>query len=166
DGARNAYQKAIATDPKFAPAQINLAKLDRAEGNDVAARDRLLALLKVRPKDTVVMVELAQIEDSAGNTAEATRWLEKAHALERRNTKITARLIELQLRTNNVDAALSIANDARNLLPDNLETLSSYGQASFAAGKLSQANAAFERIETLAGSNATWLYQAAAYQAN
>lgn len=163
-GARAAYLKAIAADPKFAAAQLNLGKLDLLEGNQAAARERFLAMLKSRPKDTQVMYELAQLDETAGKPVEAVGWLEKAHALDRRDILVTTRLVELQLRLKNVEPALSAARETDSALPDNLNALAALGQAYVAAGNLTQGRAAFERMELLAGVDAEWQYRIAHYQ--
>src|SRR5262249_47398961 len=145
-GARSAYLKAIGIDENFLPAQLNLGKLELLEGNRPAARARFQGILKTRPKDTQPMYELAQLEVAAGNLREAVRWLEKAHALDRRNTKITMLLVQLQLKALNVDAALNVAKETQSAVPDNLEAMSALGQAYGGAGKIDLARASFERM--------------------
>ena len=67
-------------DRVFVNRDLNLAKIDMAEGKLDAARERLLKLNKENSKSTQPMYELAQLENMAGKPAEAIRWLERLRA--------------------------------------------------------------------------------------
>jgi putative PEP-CTERM system TPR-repeat lipoprotein len=161
---RAAYLKAIESDNNFGPPQLNLARLDLIEGNYPAARDRFLAILKTRPKDTQIMYELALLEQRANNASEALRWLEKAHALNRRNTRVTSLLVELYIAQNRTEAALNAAQETEAALPDDLSALASLGEAYVAVGNLDRARTIFDRMGVIAGFDAKRQYRVAVHQ--
>jgi putative PEP-CTERM system TPR-repeat lipoprotein len=165
-GARAAYLKTIEADQAFVSAELNLAKLDDLDGNHAAARERFLTVLKSRPKDVQVMYGLAQIEVNSGRPAEAVRWLQKAHELNRRDSRVTLQLVQLQVASRNADAALVAARETQAALPDNLDALAALGIAYAALGNAVRARTTFNRMEVLASSDSEWQTRIANYQAS
>jgi putative PEP-CTERM system TPR-repeat lipoprotein len=163
---RAAYLKAIESDSDFGPPQLNLARLDVMEGNYSAARDRFLTVLKTRSKDTQVMYELALLEQRADNASEGLRWLEKAHALNRRNTRVTSLLVERYIAQKRTDAALNAAQETEAALPEDLGALAPLGEAYVAVGNLDRARMIFDRMGVLAGFDAKGQYRVAVHQIN
>jgi putative PEP-CTERM system TPR-repeat lipoprotein len=163
-GARAAYLKAIAADKNFSPSQLNLGKLELQEGNHAAARDRFLAILKTRPKDTQPMYEMAVVEQSAGNQIEAVRWLEKAHAIDRAHTGVTIQLVELYIIQRKFEAALTAAKETQEVVPSDLLALAALGRAYVAMGNLERARELFDRMTALANFGANWQYRIAVLQ--
>jgi len=161
---RAAYLRAIESDKNFFPPQLNLAKLDGIEGNYAIARDRLLAILKIRPKDTQVMYELALLEQRTDNASEALRWLEKAHALNRRNTLVNSLLVQMYISQNRTEAAVNAAQETESALPDDLSALASLGEAYVAFGNLDRARTIFDRMGVIAGFDAKGQYRVAVHQ--
>jgi len=161
---RAAYLKAIEADKSFIPPQLNLGKLDVIEGNYSAARDRFLAILKTRPKDIQAMYELAVAERGAGNAGDALRWLEKAHALNRRDTRVTALLVELYVAQKRAEAALNAAQETEAAAPRDLGALAALGEAYVAVGNLERARAMFDRMAVVAGFDANRQYRIAVRQ--
>ena len=69
--ARAALMASKAADPNFAPADLNLAQLDIAEGRDKEATETLNALVKRNDKDVAARMMLAGIKEKAGNPTAA-----------------------------------------------------------------------------------------------
>ena len=161
---RAAYLKAIEVDKNFIPPQLNLGKLDVIEGNYSAARDRFLAILKSRPKDIQAMYELAVAERGAGKADDALRWLEKAHSLNRRDTRVTALLVELYIAQKRGEAALNAAQETEAAAPRDLGALAALGEAYVAVGNLERARMMFDRMAVIAGFDAKRQYLIAVRQ--
>jgi tetratricopeptide (TPR) repeat protein len=71
EAARSAYNRALALAPALLPAQLNLARLDAAEGRVDAARRRLGDLLRKDAGKVQALTELGRLERAAGRLAEA-----------------------------------------------------------------------------------------------
>jgi putative PEP-CTERM system TPR-repeat lipoprotein len=163
-GARGAYRRALEIDKSLLPAELNLARLDLADGNASAARARLQGILKARPNSSQPMLELASVEEVAGNPGEALRWLEKLHAMDRRNVLATARLVDLLIRTGKPDKALEVAKETVAVAPEDLTALTAVGQSHVALADYKQAQVAFGRMTRLAAFNPAWQYRIAQFQ--
>jgi tetratricopeptide (TPR) repeat protein len=70
-GAHAAYMQAKSLDPKFKPAQLELAKMDLAGGNLESARGALNRLLADDPRDLPARMVLGAVEEQAEKPAEA-----------------------------------------------------------------------------------------------
>lgn len=77
-GARKAYGKAIERAPYFVPAHVNLAELERLEGNESASVAELRAALSLEPGAVWVRYALGLALYRAGDPAAALRELERA----------------------------------------------------------------------------------------
>jgi len=163
-GGRKAYERATALERTFAAPQLNLAKLDLAEGKADASRVRLERFLKDRPNDTRAMYELARAEAQAGRTVEAIRWLEKAFALNRREVAAAAMLVDLHIARKDFDKALNVAKDAEATAPENLVVLAALGRAYIALGNRKLAQTVFDRMSRIAAFNPAWQTDIARYQ--
>jgi len=77
-GAEAAYRKAQAIDPAFVPAWVNLADLQRAQADEEASRQTLLAGLKVVPGDATLRHALGLSYARTGDLQAAVEELEAA----------------------------------------------------------------------------------------
>ena len=152
--ARVAYARAVALNATFAPAQLNLARLDVADGQLDAARQRLVALLGQNPRNVQALTELARVEIRAGRDGEALTLLEKARALDARDMPAGLELLALQQRLNKPAAALALARRLVVDRPEDPAVLEALGRAHLAVGERSGARAAFATLGRLAGSDA------------
>ena len=133
-GGRAAYEKAIAADPGFVPARLNLAKLDLAEGRVDSAKSRLLDILKTQPKNTQAMRELANLEEARGNLGAAMQQLQRISALEPKNIAPSLQLAELYLRQGETEKALNLAKELEGVNSKDLGVLSLEGREAWASG--------------------------------
>ena len=160
-GGRAAYEKAIAADPGFVPARLNLAKLDLAEGRVDSAKSRLLDILKTQPKNTQAMRELANLEEARGNLGAAMQQLQRISALEPKNIAPSLQLAELYLRQGETEKALNLAKELEGVNSKDLGVLSLEGRAFAALGKTDLARVVYKRMTAYAGVDAASQYKIA-----
>jgi len=150
-GARAAFTKAAQLQPSFLPVQINIARLDLAEGKVQAARKRLNAILKVSPDNPDALLQLAYVENRDGHSAEAIRWLQRARSGQSRTLTPLLYLVEMYLKTGDAKNALAVAQELETVYPDNLTVLGAVGQSYLADGSVDKARATFNRMTRSAG---------------
>jgi predicted CXXCH cytochrome family protein len=78
--AREAYTRALARAPYFVPAWVNLADLDRMEGDDAAAVDRLEQAVALAPDDALTRHSLGLALHRVGRREDSLAALEQAAA--------------------------------------------------------------------------------------
>ena len=155
-GGRAAYEKALALDPKFYAARLNIARLDIAEGKSDAARAGLTELLNINPKDGDPMIEFARLEEQVGRPGEAIKWLETAMTIPNRRTAAGVYLSGLLLRQRDFERAVSVAKDASSRAPSDLTALFALSRAELAKGDKTSARQTLAAMVPLAGSNPSY----------
>lgn len=163
-GARKAYEKAVASDNRFLPARLNLAKLDATEGKHDAARTRLAAILKEQTNHTQAMIELAKLEESLGHLNAAIQQLQKVRALEPKNIEPAMLLVDLYLRKGESEKALNLAKEMESVDNTDLRILAAEGRAHVAVGKPELALILYKRMTSIAKYDITWQYRIAKLQ--
>ncbi len=133
-GGRAAYESCLALNPRYHAARLNLARLDIAEGKVDAARLALTEMLKTNPKNGVLMIELAQLEEQAGHYGEAVGWLEKALTIPAQRVSAGIYLSGLLVRQRDFERAVKVAKDAVSRAPKDLPALYALARAELAAG--------------------------------
>jgi cellulose synthase operon protein C len=149
-GARVAYTAVLAKDPMFRPAVVNLARLDTAEGKFDDARKRLNDLLAKQRDNPDLLYELGLVEQRAGKTADAIRYLQKASELQRKDPRAGLALIELHLSLRQGDQALAAAKELSSRYPDNLAVQLALGRTQLAMGDQAAARSIFSNSTRLA----------------
>ncbi len=76
--ARSEFERALALDPKFVAAAIDLARLDTLEGKTADARRHLESSIAVNPGDVGLLMALAELEFAQGGAAKAEALLQQA----------------------------------------------------------------------------------------
>ena len=150
-GARAAYEKALALDPRYHGARLNLARLDVAEGKPDAARQRLTDLLKIDPRNGEAMFELGRLDDQTGNGSEAIRWLEKAMTVPTQEANAGVYLTDVLLRQRKTDRALAVSKQVIARSPKNLPALFARSRAQLAAGDTGGARLTLKDASLVAG---------------
>lgn len=120
-GARTVYAQVLAKDPTFGPTVLNLSRLDIGERRFEEARRRLDRLLKVDSNDPQVLFEYGQLEQRAGRSSEAIRYLVKAGEVQRIDPNPSLVLIEIYLNQHKGDQALTAAKELAGKFPGNLK---------------------------------------------
>lgn len=133
-GARKALEQALAIQPTFFPAVLNLARLDIAENKPDVARKRFESLLEKDKNNAQAMTALANLAVLENNEGEYVSWMDKAVKADPKAIKPRALLTRYYLNKKENQKALALANDAVNSNPDSLEALSLLGATQMATG--------------------------------
>jgi cellulose synthase operon protein C len=162
-GARAAFTRAAQLQRNFLPAQLNLARLDIAEGKAEAARKRLNAIIKASSDNPDALLELARLEAMQQRPAEAIRWLQRLRPGQNQAMTPLLYLVELYLQGGNAKSALALARELEALHPDNLSVLAAVGQSYQASGNTNQARLSFNRMTKVNGVEANDLNRIARF---
>ena len=146
-GARQLFTRALAIQPTFGPALLNLAKLDAAEGNIDAARRRLQDMT-VKGNEPLVIYELASLEQRAGRPEEALKQFRRAADTGDRRSAAAAVAQLLALRR--IDEAVTAANQYSQQFPKDIPLRLVLAQAQIAKGKLDAARAELRNATLIA----------------
>lgn len=138
-GARTVYAQVLAKDPTFGPTVLNLSRLDIGERRFEEARRRLDRLLKVDSNDPQVLFEYGQLEQRAGRSSEAIRYLVKAGEVQRIDPNPSLVLIEIYLNQHKGDQALTAAKELAGKFPGNLKVQLTLARAYLANGATADA---------------------------
>lgn len=157
--ARAAYMKALSLTPDLVPAQLNLSRLDAAEGKLDAARQRLAGLLRKAPQQVQAMTELARVEMRAGRPVEAQGWLEKAWGLAPGDVPVGLELLGLYRQTNKPAQALVVAKRLSRERSDNPVVAEALGRSALAMGDKEAARSALATLARLIGVDAERLVE-------
>ena len=148
--ARKSFEKALATDPAYFPAALNLANLDLADKKPEEARKRFEGVIAKDPKNTQALLALAELRVKAGGTTEEVAGLiNKAVTANPLDPLPRLALVGLYLAKNEVKPALAAAQDALAALPDKPEILDAAGRAQQAAQDYNQALATYAKLAAL-----------------
>lgn len=108
-GLKEAYDRALAKDPKFRPVVMNMSWYDMEEGRYDQARARLKAFLKDNPKDPDVLFQLGSLEESARRMSEAVTYWSEADRVQQKDPRPAIALVNLYLADRQHDKALAAA---------------------------------------------------------
>ncbi len=148
--ARASFERALAIDPTYFPATLNLAALDLARSGPAAARKRFDDLLRLDPKNSMAMLAVANLlARTGGDPKEIATLLTKAVADNPTLAAPRIRLVDHHLSTGDAKAALAAAQGAAAALPGNADVLFALGRAQLAAGAPEQAVSSFSQLATL-----------------
>lgn len=164
-GARKAFERSTQLDPRFAPAQINLARLDIVAGDLAAAGARLNKLAESAPNNIELLTELGQLANRQGQGGQATRWLEKAFDVSSsRDVQPGLKLLEHHLAARRPEAALEVARKLALKAPDDASVLVAGARANLALQDRAGAKPLLDRAGRVAGFDPTTLTQVALLQ--
>lgn len=150
-GARRHFEQALVKNADYLPALAGLGALDMADQQPAAAKARFEAALQRNPKNTGMLMALAEISARSGGAPEETqRWLERAISADPADAAPRMVLIDQLLAAGQVKSALLAAQAGLAALPDNVELLDRLGRALLASGEAQQAVSTFNKLATLA----------------
>ncbi len=131
--ARASFERALIIDPRFLPAQANLAQLDLQDGaTDTAAR-RYREMLTVNPDQVDALLGLAGIAQREGRLDQAIDFLENVRTVEPQSFEPQLTLVELYIKTGRPDNAMIVARRLQDEHGDTLQVLHALGHAQLAA---------------------------------
>jgi len=145
-GARKALEQAIAIQPGFFPATVNLARMDMAEKKPEAARKRFEAILAVDKKNVQAMLALADLAAAENLGRDHMAWLEKAAKADPKSIQANQALTRALLSNNENTKALAQARQAANANPESLDALNLLGATQLAIGDSKASIDTYSRI--------------------
>lgn len=149
--ARKSYERALALRPGHLDAVRGLVRLDLLEGRDDAAEQRLRKLAREKGQTGVeAMGMLAELAVRRGRPAEATGWLELAHAAAPDALEPALRLALQYLGVGQGGKALNMARKLQAANADNPSLLDVLGQAQLVQDEPQAALDTFSKLAALA----------------
>lgn len=159
--ARKHFQKAIALDPSFLIAQINLGKLLLAEGKLAEARKHYLAILDNHPEHIATIMELSRVYELEANLDKAIQWMNKALRLDKKLISTRLYLVRLYIRSGQAEKALALAEKVVFLAPENMDARLAVVSSALAAGKPGDARFSLKKMKDIALTDAESLFRIA-----
>ncbi len=162
--ARDSFRHALSLNPAYRPALLNLASLEKLNGNLYEAVIHYRELLNLDVKDSQAMVGMARIAEREGRLSEAIEWLEKLRNTGTPDVPQLQFLAGLYLRTGNPGESLAIAKGLEKRELNNLKTQQLKGRAHLALGEHGRAAEVFRTMYGFARESPTWLARIARQQ--
>ena len=150
DGARSAFEAALKADPVYFPAAASLAALDlEAKQPDVAAT-RFQKILAVDPKNMSANLALVELRYRAGaSKEELVETLTKLIKLVPGDIRPRLAMGEILIQHKDPKQALSVAQEAMGVAPDNPAALKLLAQAQAATRDFNQAASSLNKLINL-----------------
>ncbi len=145
-GARDALEQALAVQPNFFPAAVNLARLDMQEKKPEAARKRFEKILSQDKNNARAMLALADLAALEKKYKERVEWLERTVKAEPKALLAHQQLISYHLSNKDTAKALAQAKQAASSNPESLTALNLLGTTQLAVSDNVTALETFERI--------------------
>ena len=149
-GARTALEQALAIQPTFFPAAVNLARLDMAENKPDAARKRFDPILAADKNNVYAMLALADIAAANKQEKDYVAWLEKASKADPKFLPARTGLIRYYLAKKDNAKALTLAKQTADANPENPAALDLLGATQMATGDLNGSVVTYTHITQLA----------------
>lgn len=160
--ARAALQRALAIDPAYFAAAADLAQLALDENKPELARRRMLDFLAANKDSVPALTMLASLADRAASQDDATRWLERAAAVDPNAVGPAVNLIGQYLRAGQLQKALNLARTLQVRHPDNPDLLDLLGKSQLASGERAAALETYRKLSFALPRSAQALMQVAA----
>ncbi len=148
--ARASFETALKVDPKFSPAVLNLAQLERMEKRPEVAQKILKAHLENDKGNEKVLTQLADISLAEKDMDGAVAWLQQAAEGNPKSEAARIRLIEVQMRMNKPEAALQTATDLSGIAPESPTALNALAQVQILNKQLASGIATYRKLVALA----------------
>ena len=153
--ARANFQKAHDLDPNDLASAKNLALLDVQEGKADDARKRYEQMLEKDPKNEQILLSLAEFNAvTRADPAEAKAIIDKAIAANPQSIRPRLALISYYGRIGDTRAALTTAEAAQSLFPNDPQAIEALAGAQLAAGATNQALDTYARLAQMQPQNA------------
>ena len=154
-------EQILKVDSNYLTAKINLAKIDMATGKLDQARTRVEQAREDYPENTLVMVELARLEEAGGRPKEAVELLRKAVALDESSVTSNLALGEIYMRLGMVDELNQHMQKLERLFPGDIQVMRMIGVGHLSQDNPVKARTSFRRMSKAAGYNPPVLLDAA-----
>ncbi len=145
--ARLSFERALTIQPNYLPAASNLARLDLADKNPSAARDRYESIVAKDPGNDGALLALTQIQSlSNAPAADVSATINRAIKANPNSAQARLALIGFYTRQADVKSALVAAQSAQTAMPNEPRVIEALGLAQLAAGELSQGTETFNKL--------------------
>jgi putative PEP-CTERM system TPR-repeat lipoprotein len=140
------FKKALAVDPSFTTAELNLARIDVASNAIDDAEARYKRVLQNSPKHLGAMLGLAALAERRNDLAEAARWLEAAQEADPTATQPGLLLVRLHITRTDYAKALTVATDLSGRFPKNDAVVQMLARAQTLGGQVDTAIRTFDQL--------------------
>ena len=145
--ARLSFERALAIQANYLPAASNLARLDLAEKNPSAAKNRYEAIVAKDSTNDGALLALAQIQSlTSAAPAEVVATLERAIKANPNSVQARVALASFYTRQADGKSALGAAQAAVAALPNEPRVIEALGSAQVNAGEFSPAIETFNKL--------------------
>ncbi len=150
DEARAGYTKAVARDPDFIEAIVNLARLEIASGEFAAAEGRIERAEQIRSDYPMVAATRGLLELSRGDLPAALDALSRAHRLAPEDVEVAVNLSAVLIQRSRLVEARKVLGALLREHPDHSEALYNLALSDDLSGRLDEANLGYRRFLSLA----------------
>jgi len=159
DKSEASVRRALVLDPNTPDAHTLLANIDFARGSVEGAKTHLRAAIADHPRSILNYMMLVTQYEKEGNWEEAKRLCEKANEIDSTSPLVAAELAFLYLEHGgNVNTAVSLAQAAKQKLPDSPITADALGWAYYKLGSFGPAVAQLKESSEKAPDNPIYRY--------
>jgi len=152
-------KQALALDPKAKDAYMLLANIDLGRGATEQAKTHFRAAIEANPSGLVNYMTLERLYEKESNWEEAKRLCEKAHQIDPNSPFVANNLAYLYLEHGgDVNAAVSLAQIAKQKMPDSPVTTDTLGWAYYKMGSTRAALAQLTESAKKAPGNPEYQY--------
>ncbi|BBL76339.1 XrtA/PEP-CTERM system TPR-repeat protein PrsT [Methylomagnum ishizawai] len=144
--AVEAWRAALKLKPDYAPAALNLAKVELSHNNVEGAVKVYQTLLEHDPKSVSVLIGLAQIEENRKNYDKMEKYLNDAKEKNPKSPQVAVLLSRLYLQQGKPLRALDTARDAASNTPDDVEVIHNLGMVQLANDQAATAVGSFRKL--------------------
>ncbi len=144
--ARKSFEQALALQPNYMDAVVQLAELDISEGKEEAARKRFEDILARDKGNVSAMLAFAHFALKGKKEKEYVGWLEKAAQTDPKAIKPRALLVAHYLEKRDAQKALSIASEVRANNPQDHAALALLANTQLEAGNRENALASYNQL--------------------
>ncbi len=144
-GAAATFRDVLKKHPEFVPVQINLARIAAMEGKPADAEQILSSILDKAPDSEPALTMLASQYMQTSRMPQAIALVEKAHNANPANTRLTASLGDLYVRSGKAADALDMINKDKSS-DSNIDMLNLKAAAQIALNQKDQARDTYAQI--------------------
>lgn len=144
--ARDAFAQAIEVQPKFFPAKLNLAEIERSLGNAAEAEAVLREIVEESPGHLQASLRLSRLAFSNGDSEAGVEWLQKASETNPKAPQPLLRLVNYHLQRQEGEQALVLARQLIEAAPKNVDALDALGRAQAADDQLASAATTYRKL--------------------
>lgn len=163
--ARKCFERALALQPTYIDAAMNLAQLDIKDRHPDAANKRMENILEKDKNNVVAMLALADFAAKSGREQDYVSWLEKAAKASPTALQPPSLLANYYVQKKQPEKALVLAQQAQTANPNSPEALDLLGLVQSAAGEKDNAVETYGKLATLAPKSPQAQYKLAVAQA-